>query len=130
LMSTIVFSRLGRLKTLGRYFASKPRVSRKKRPQPPRSAGLLSRFTFHVSRFRHHVSRITSTIKIQNSKFKNSLIRPMPTLIDPSLRHLPLIQSIENAEKLDAQQNTTFHVSAFMFQAWLSELSLANSAQL
>jgi len=34
----------------------------------------------------------------------------------------------QDAAKLNVQERTTFHVSAFLFQAWISELSLANAA--
>src|SRR6266571_1359151 len=55
-----------------------------------------------------------------------------PLIIDPppSGRPLPLMQSIQDAARLNIQQRTTFYVSAFLFQCWISELTLANTAQL
>jgi hypothetical protein len=40
------------------------------------------------------------------------------------------MQSVQDAAKLNRQERTTFYVSAFLFQAWISELSLANVAQM
>src|ERR1043166_8773736 len=51
-----------------------------------------------------------------------------PHIIDPSSRPLPLMQTIQDAARLNIQEHTTFYVSAFLFQCWISELT--NSAQL
>lgn len=48
----------------------------------------------------------------------------------PSNRPLPIMRTIQDAAKLNVQERTTFYVSAFLFQAWISELSLANAAQM
>ena len=48
----------------------------------------------------------------------------------PSGRRLPLMQTIQDAAKLNVQERTTFYVSAYLFQCWISDLVLANSAQL
>jgi hypothetical protein len=52
-----------------------------------------------------------------------------PRIIDPSRRRLPLMQTIQDAAKLNVQERTTFYVSAFLFGCWVSELTLANSAE-
>jgi hypothetical protein len=39
------------------------------------------------------------------------------------------MHTIQDAAKLNQQECTTFYVSAFLFQCWICELSLANSAQ-
>jgi hypothetical protein len=39
------------------------------------------------------------------------------------------MSTIEDAAKLNVQERTTFYVSAFLFQAWISVLTLANAAQ-
>src|SRR5438552_8561792 len=54
----------------------------------------------------------------------------MSLIIDPSRRQLPLMYSIQDAAKLNVQEKTTFYVSAFLFQLWLCEFTLANTAQL
>jgi hypothetical protein len=43
---------------------------------------------------------------------------------------LPIMDTIHDAAKLNIQHRTTFYVSAFLFQCWLSELTLAHAAQL
>jgi hypothetical protein len=40
------------------------------------------------------------------------------------------MNSIQDAVKLNVQERTTFYVSAFLFQCWLGELTLAAAAQL
>ncbi len=46
-------------------------------------------------------------------------------IIDPTpSRRLPLMQTIQDAAKLNIQHRTTFYVSAYLFQAWICELSL------
>jgi len=53
-----------------------------------------------------------------------------PTIIDPIPRRIPNMQTIQDAAKLNIQECTTFYVSAYLFQVWISELSLANAAQM
>src|SRR5438045_1076572 len=48
----------------------------------------------------------------------------------PSGRRLPLMHTVQDAAKLNVQERTTFYVSAYLFQCWLSDLVLANTAQL
>ncbi|HSU52516.1 MAG TPA: hypothetical protein VLT36_00495 [Candidatus Dormibacteraeota bacterium] len=43
---------------------------------------------------------------------------------------LPIMHTFQDAAKLNAQERTTFYVSAFLFQVWICELTLANGAQL
>src|SRR5205085_2234203 len=68
------------------------------------------------------------------SKFKtqNSKIDKMPLIIDPipSGRPLPFMQTIQDAARLNIQERTTFYVSAYLFQCWISQLTLDYSAQL
>jgi hypothetical protein len=52
-----------------------------------------------------------------------------PRIIDPSRPRLPLMDSIHDAAKLNEKEHTTFYVSAWLFQAWISELILGCSAQ-
>jgi len=53
-----------------------------------------------------------------------------PTIVDPIPRRIPNMQTIQDAAKLNIQERTTFYVSAYLFQVWISELSLANAAQM
>ncbi len=55
-----------------------------------------------------------------------------PNIIDPVpfRRRLPPMQTAQDAANLNVQHRTTFYISAFMFQCWLSELTLSNTAQL
>ena len=64
-------------------------------------------------------------IENQKSKIKN------PMIIDPMpCGKLPLMDSIEDAAKLNVQHRTTFYVSAYLFQCWICKLTLDNVAQL
>jgi hypothetical protein len=43
---------------------------------------------------------------------------------------LPLMHSLHDAARLDAQEHTTFYTTAFLLQCWISELTLFNSAEI
>jgi hypothetical protein len=52
-------------------------------------------------------------------------------IIDPlPCGKLPLMNSIEEAAKLNVRHRTTFYVSAYLFQCWICQLTLDNVAQL
>jgi hypothetical protein len=78
--------------------------------------------TFYVSRLTPHASRFT----IQPCNH----VTMRPLIIDPTRRPLPQMSTLQDAAKLNLQEKTTFFVSAFLFQGWVSELNLASVALL
>src|SRR5882757_3334157 len=55
-----------------------------------------------------------------------------PEIIDPMpfRRPLPFMPTLHDAAKLNEKEKSSFYVSAFLFQCWISHLCLDNTAQL
>src|SRR4051794_17574479 len=55
-----------------------------------------------------------------------------PRIIDPIpfRRPMPFMPTLDDAVKISEKEKSSFYVSAFMFQCWISQLCLDNVAQL